>query len=100
MSKTKRNCNYCGKEYQADNRNLKRGWGLCCNKSCSASLRERSKPTWNAETVERNNEKRNWKFPNYPDEDGFFKNKYGRYEKYPDDCEGLHPFSSEGLGQD
>lgn len=35
----KRNCDFCGKEYEADNRNLKRGWGLCCSKSCAAKLR-------------------------------------------------------------
>jgi hypothetical protein len=33
---TLRQCNNCKKEYLADNRNLKRGWGLCCSKSCAA----------------------------------------------------------------
>jgi hypothetical protein len=58
MSFTKRQCDNCSKEYLADNRNLKRGWGLCCSKSCSASKREKSKPTWNIKTVAENNERR------------------------------------------
>ena len=56
--KTRRNCDNCGKEYLADNRNLKRGWGLTCSKSCAASKREKSKPTYNAERVKRNNVRR------------------------------------------
>ena len=58
MSKTKRNCNYCGKSYLADNRNLKRGWGLTCSKSCAAHKREKNKPSYNPERVERNNIRR------------------------------------------
>jgi len=38
-----RKCDWCGKEYNADQRNLNRGWGLCCSKSCSAKLREHKK---------------------------------------------------------
>ena len=56
--KTKRDCDNCGKEYLADNRNLKRGWGLCCSKSCAASKREKSKPNYNPERVALNNERR------------------------------------------
>ena len=33
MAYTKRNCDNCSTEYKADNRNLKRGWSLCCSKS-------------------------------------------------------------------
>ena len=51
----KRNCDNCQKEYEADNRNIKRGWGLTCSKSCAASKREKSKPTYNAERARRNN---------------------------------------------
>lgn len=29
MGKIKRKCDNCGKEYTADTRNLKRGWGGC-----------------------------------------------------------------------
>jgi hypothetical protein len=36
----KRKCDYCGKEYEADNRNVKRVWGLCCSKPCAAKKRE------------------------------------------------------------
>jgi len=53
-----RKCDNCGKLYDADSRNLKRGWGLCCSKSCAASKREKSKPGYNRETVTRNNIKR------------------------------------------
>ena len=61
MGYTKRNCDNCGKEYKADNRNLKRGWGLTCSKSCAASKREKSKPTYNVERVKANNIRReNW----------------------------------------
>lgn len=53
-----RNCDNCGSEYQADERNLKRGWGLCCSKSCAASKREKSKPGYSPERVAKNNIKR------------------------------------------
>jgi hypothetical protein len=39
----KKKCEWCGKEYNADNRNVKRGWGLCCSKSCAAKKRESKK---------------------------------------------------------
>lgn len=56
-----RKCDNCKREYKADERNLKRGWGLCCSKKCAARKRERNKPGYNIETVERNNERRdNW----------------------------------------
>ena len=51
----KRNCDNCKKEYEADERNLKRGWGLTCSKSCAASKREKSKKGYNHERVRRNN---------------------------------------------
>ena len=54
----KRNCDVCETEYIADERNLKRGWGLCCSKSCAASKREKSKPNYDAKRVERNNVRR------------------------------------------
>lgn len=36
---TMRACDKCKKIYYADNRNLKRGWGLCCSKKCAAKVR-------------------------------------------------------------
>lgn len=54
----KRNCDNCGNEYNADPRNLKRGWGLCCSKSCAASKREKSKPGYNPDRVALNNVRR------------------------------------------
>jgi hypothetical protein len=57
----KRNCDCCSKEYDADLRNLKRGWGLCCSKSCAAKKREKAKPNYDAKRVEINNVRRaNW----------------------------------------
>ena len=58
MGYTRRNCDNCRKEYMADNRNLKRGWGLCCSKKCAAKKREKSKPGYNPVTVRHNNLKR------------------------------------------
>ena len=61
MGYVKRKCDVCGKEYCADERNLKRGWGLCCSKSCAAKKREMSKPGYDPERVKRNNIRRkNW----------------------------------------
>lgn len=58
MSFIKRKCDNCGKEYLADERNLNRGWGLCCSKSCAAKKREMSKPGYAPERVARNNIRR------------------------------------------
>lgn len=55
---TLRLCNHCQTQYKADNRNLKRGWGLTCSKSCAASLREKSKPGYSPKRVEKNNVRR------------------------------------------
>jgi len=48
----KRKCDHCGKEYNADPRNVKRGWGLCCSKSCAAYKRE-GKPPKLAKPIEK-----------------------------------------------
>jgi len=57
----KRCCDNCQKEYEADMRNVNRGWGLCCSKSCAASKREKSKPNYNPKRVLANNIRReNW----------------------------------------
>lgn len=32
-------CQSCGRDFKPDNRNLKRGWGLFCSKSCSSKWR-------------------------------------------------------------
>lgn len=40
---SKRRCDFCGVEYKTDLRNLKRGWGLCCSKSCAAEKRSGNK---------------------------------------------------------
>lgn len=43
MALIRRKCDNCGTEYDADTRNLNRGWGRCCSKSCAAQKREKSK---------------------------------------------------------
>lgn len=40
MAYITRICEHCGKEFQADTRNVSRGWGKCCSKSCAAAKRE------------------------------------------------------------
>lgn len=50
-----RKCDKCNKEYKADIRNLNRGWGLCCSKSCAAKKREESKVGYDVEKVAINN---------------------------------------------
>jgi hypothetical protein len=39
----KKDCYQCGSKFKPDNRNLKRGWGLFCSKSCSSKFREKEK---------------------------------------------------------
>lgn len=57
----KRNCDNCSKEYEADQRNVNRGWGLCCSKSCASQKREKNKPSYNSErTLENNIRRENW----------------------------------------
>ncbi len=55
-----RNCDSCKKLYEADARNLKRGWGLCCSKSCAAKKREQSRPDYDSEVVRKNNIRRKY----------------------------------------
>lgn len=61
MAYLKRDCDHCKAEYDADTRNLKRGWGLCCSKSCAAKKRESGKSGYNPEVVARNNRIRSGK---------------------------------------
>ena len=61
MAYIERKCDCCQKKYMADERNLKRGWGLTCSKSCAASKREQSKSTYDPKRVAFNNYRReNW----------------------------------------
>lgn len=53
-----RYCANCKEKYNADERNLKRGWGLTCSKSCAASKREKSKLGYDPKRVEKNNIRR------------------------------------------
>lgn len=77
----KRNCDVCNKEYDADPRNVKRGWGLCCSKSCAAKKREMSKPGYNPKRVEANNIRReNWNSGKLlPNGLALDENEYGIY---------------------
>lgn len=45
MAYITRICDNCGKPFQADTRNVARGWGKCCSKSCAAALREKEAAT-------------------------------------------------------
>lgn len=56
--KMERNCDVCSKQYKAYLRNIKRGWGFCCSKSCAAKKRETSKPGYCRARVENNNIRR------------------------------------------
>lgn len=40
-SKLKHLCLFCNNPYSPDKRNLNRGWGLFCSKSCSASYKNK-----------------------------------------------------------
>lgn len=74
MALVVRNCDYCSKQYEADTRNLARGWGLCCSKSCAARKREMSKPGYSTATVAKNNERRaNWVQYSRYDDDGYLR---------------------------
>jgi len=55
-----RECSNCGKKYRADKRNIKRGWGLCCSKSCAEKLREKNKPGYDKNRVKINNIRREY----------------------------------------
>jgi len=96
MSYIKRKCDYCGKEYLADKRNLNRGWGLCCSKSCAAKKRERRKPGYNEEKVKLNNIRReNWVENG---KDYWARNRgYPDFETYERD-EGLEDYSWDAHG--
>lgn len=77
MRHINRKCDNCGDDYNADTRNLNRGWGLCCSKSCAASKREKSKPNYNPKRVINNNIRRT----NWADEN---KERWARKHGYPD----------------
>lgn len=49
--KTTKNCQNCGKEFKPDKRNVNRGWGLCCDKSCAASYKNKLKSLSDRELV-------------------------------------------------
>ena len=87
----KRKCDVCGKIYNADNRNLKRGWGLCCSKSCAAKKREMSKPGYNLVHVLANNLKRESIFNSYKYKDRYPLSYDGADDDQWGDCEfGIH----------
>lgn len=89
MGTIKRKCDNCGREYNADTRNLKRGWGLCCSKSCAAEKREKSKPGYNPRRVALNNIRReNWNYEPYdPDRERHFLDYDGADNDQWGDCD-------------
>lgn len=92
MGTIKRKCDNCGREYNADTRNLKRGWGLCCCKSCAAEKREKSKPGYNPRRVELNNIRRElWNYYPEPERKSHFLDYDGADDDQWEDCElGIH----------
>lgn len=87
----KRKCDVCGKEYNADERNIKRGWGLCCSKSCAAKKREKRKPSYNAERVKENNIRRARWNDNYEERQSYFLDYDGADNDQWGDCDlGIH----------
>ena len=52
----KRPCLYCNILFTPDPRNIKRGWGRCCSKSCAAAMKYKYK---SMSEFERIREKRN-----------------------------------------
>jgi predicted nucleic acid-binding Zn-ribbon protein len=88
----KRKCDNCGKEYEADKRNINRGWGLCCSKSCAASKREKSKPGYDIEKVRINNIRREfWNFK-FNESNEFDENYDEGDSEYWDNSDNGHKF--------
>ncbi len=96
-----RNCDNCGEKYTADDRNVKRGWGLTCSKSCAASKREKSKKSYSPAKVAKNNLRRsNWNGSDskyvkrtaegYEVRDGIAYNEYGEKVYQIDQFEDSH----------
>jgi len=91
MAYITRDCDTCGKPYKADTRNLKRGWGLCCNKSCSAKKRERAKVGYNPEIVKINNIRRDlWNI-----NEDYFQDGYSSRTIFDED--GFPLYEDDGL---
>lgn len=55
---TKTQCPYCKTYFEPDKRNVNRGWGIFCSKSCSVSFRNKlSRLSPSERTVEIRNKK-------------------------------------------
>lgn len=63
----KRNCDICEKQYNVKPSDLKRGWGLCCSKKCSAIKREHAKGNFGIKNILENNRRQLWKTENEND---------------------------------
>ena len=98
-----RECDVCKVSYTADNRNVKRGWGLCCSKSCAAKKRERSKLSYNQYRVTMNNVKRHqYSFARkrttsegYVIVDGYSYDEWGCPVYMVDEYDDTHPFDMD-----
>lgn len=93
----KRECDYCGNTYTPDERNLKRGWGLCCSKSCAAKKREignKKEEDTRIDVIDLDNwEEYNDFFDDDNDFDCTNDNPYGIHEyraNCPQDCSGCN----------
>ncbi len=88
---------HCGAEYSAREADLKRGWGYSCGKSCAAIRRDFGRPK--AKRADGVKTKQVNKSPSTARKDD---REYGKYDNAVDWYHNtqVHPFSSEGLGQD
>lgn len=101
-----RNCDVCSKNYNADERNIKRGWGLCCSKSCAAKKREKSKPGYNLDRVNANNFRREtWNLTHKRTSEGYKIINGVAYDEYDEAVYTVqpwhdeHPFSEDAFNQ-
>ncbi len=87
---------HCGETYEAREADLKRGWGYSCGKSCAAIRRDFGRPK--AKRIDGLKTKQAKRSPISA------RSSAGNSQRDEFDLEWyastLHPFSSEGLGQD
>lgn len=96
MAKIEMIC-HCGEEYESKEADLRRGWGYSCGKSCAAIRRDFGRPK-----AKRKDGIKTKQVKRSPSTDRSNSSEYGRFDNAVDWYHNtqVHPFSSEGLGQD
>ena len=96
MAKVEMIC-HCGAHYEAREADLRRGWGYSCDKSCAAKRRDFGAPK--AKRADGIKTKKVKKSPSTVRADN---RPYGKYDNAVDWYINtqVHPFDSEGIGQD